>query len=50
MPRQGELRPAALALAWLIGEAVGERLWREALAAAEGGAIAEDATDVRTPE
>lgn len=42
VPRQGELPPAALALARLIGEALGERLWREA--------VAEDASQVRNTE
>jgi len=49
MPRSGNLPPAALALARLIGEIVGERLWREALAAV-GQATAEDALHVRNSE
>lgn len=39
-PRRGGLPPAALALARLIGEALGERLWRETLAAVQGDAVA----------
>jgi len=50
MPRRGELPPAALALARLIGEALAERLWRDALAAVEGEAVAEDALQVRNAE
>jgi len=49
VPREGELPPAALALARLIGEALGERLWREALAAA-GQPVAGDAFRVRDVE
>ena len=48
--RQGKLPPAARALARLIGEAIGERVWREALAAVEGEAIAEDASQSKEPE
>jgi len=46
----GKLPPAAIALARLIGEAVGERLWREALAADQSEAIAEDASQLSKPE
>jgi len=49
-PRQDKLPPAALALARLIGEAVGERLWREALAADHSEAIAQDAPQLSKPE
>ena len=35
---RGELPPAGLALAQLIGDALGERVWREALAEAERAA------------
>jgi hypothetical protein len=49
-PRQDQLPPAALALARLIGEAVGERLWREALAADQSEAIAQDAPQLSKPE
>jgi hypothetical protein len=50
VPRPGKLPLAALALARLIGEVIGERIWREALTAVEGEAIAEDASQSRTPE
>ena len=33
--RRGEWPPAALALARLVGETIGERLWREAMAEVE---------------
>jgi len=35
VPRAGTLPPAALGLARLIGEAIGERLWRDAMADVE---------------
>jgi hypothetical protein len=49
-PRQDKLPPAALALAQLVGEALGERLWREALAAVEGEAVAEDLSQAGNAE
>jgi hypothetical protein len=49
-PPQHKLPPAALALARLIGEAVGERLWREALTADHGEAIAQDASQSGKPQ
>jgi len=49
-PPQEKLPPAALALARLIGEAVGERLWREALTADHGEAIAQDASQSGKPQ
>jgi len=49
VPCRSELPPAALGLARLIGEALGERLWREALAAT-GQPVAEDALRVRDVE
>jgi len=49
-PPQDKLPPAALALARLIGEAVGERLWREALTADHGEAVAQDASQSGKPQ
>ena len=49
-PPRDKLPPAALALARLIGETVGERLWREALAADHDEAIAQDASQPGKPQ
>jgi len=48
--RQGKLPPAALALARLIGEAIGEHAWLQTLAEVEGKAGAEDALQASKPE